>query len=86
MLKSNKILSVKEALSEIIQRYFLLHSSTNPSSGLYDKVVNEVEKVLITETLKFTNNNQVKAASILGINRNTLRKKLQNLVDDEKKT
>lgn len=70
--------SISSALNEIIENYFELHEGEYPPAGLYDRVIAEVEKVLIAQTLKYTDNNQLKAASILGINRNTLRKKMQN--------
>jgi len=46
---------------------------------VYDKVLSEVEKILIEEAVKFTGNNQVKASKLLGINRLTLRRKLETL-------
>jgi two-component system nitrogen regulation response regulator GlnG len=50
-----------------------------PRSGLYDRVLEQVERPLITLTLAATRGNQVRAAEILGLNRNTLRKKIQDL-------
>jgi two-component system nitrogen regulation response regulator GlnG len=67
-------------MEKILKRYFSVLDLSTRETGLYNKVVIEVEKVLIKETLKYTNNNQIKASSILGINRNTLRKKIQNLL------
>jgi Fis family transcriptional regulator len=46
-------------------------------SGLYDLVVNCVERPLLEAVLKQTEGNQTLAAQVLGINRNTLRKKMQ---------
>lgn len=46
---------------------------------LYDKVVQRVERPLLELVLQYTGGNQVKAAEILGLNRNTLRKKLAEL-------
>lgn len=83
MLKKTSNQSIKESLSSIIQNYFDMHDGVDPINGLYSNVINEVEKVLICETLKYTKNNQLKAAEILGINRNTLRKKIQTLCKDE---
>jgi two-component system nitrogen regulation response regulator GlnG len=54
-------------------------ASGAPEDGLYDRVLAEVEKPLIELTLDATKGNQIKAAAILGINRNTLRKKIQTL-------
>ncbi|MDR2464270.1 MAG: hypothetical protein LBD36_01475 [Holosporales bacterium] len=56
--------------------YFEKHDTLLPASGLYDIVISEVERPLLFLTLKFAGGNQKKAAKILGINRNTLRKKL----------
>ena len=48
-------------------------------NGLYEKVMEGVEKPLIKLVLKRTGGNQVRASEILGINRNTLRRKIQKL-------
>ncbi len=50
-----------------------------PQPGLYERVLGEIEGPLIRQTLNATNGNQIRAAAILGINRNTLRKKIQAL-------
>ena len=44
--------------------------------NLYDAVLSEVEKALISIVHRETNNNQLKTAKVLGINRNTLRSKI----------
>ena len=48
-----------------------------PTEGLYNRIIQEVEIPLIKLTLNACNGNQLKCAKILGINRNTLRKKLK---------
>lgn len=86
-MTQTKNISINYALSEVLQDYFRLHSDNTPPSGLYDNVINEVNRVLVTETLRYTNNNQQKASAILGINRNTLRsirKKIEIKEGDEK--
>jgi two-component system nitrogen regulation response regulator GlnG len=50
-----------------------------PPSGLYDRLLAELERPLINHALQATRGNQIRAAAILGINRNTLRKKIQAL-------
>ena len=50
-----------------------------PPAGLYDRVLEEVERPLIQLTLAATRGNQVRAAEVLGLNRNTLRKRLTDL-------
>jgi two-component system nitrogen regulation response regulator GlnG len=47
--------------------------------NLYSLVIERVERPLIELTLKTTRGNQIRAAQILGINRNTLRKKIAEL-------
>jgi len=48
-----------------------------PPHALYDMVLTCIEKPLLEYTMQYAGGNQSKAAEILGINRNTLRKKLQ---------
>ena len=50
-----------------------------PSRGLYTRVLHEMERPLIALTLSATRGNQIRAAEILGLNRNTLRKKIREL-------
>ncbi|MHC4180289.1 MAG: helix-turn-helix domain-containing protein, partial [Planctomycetota bacterium] len=50
-----------------------------PASGLYDRIVREVERPLIELSLGATRGNQVQTAKLLGMNRNTLRKKIRDL-------
>jgi two-component system nitrogen regulation response regulator GlnG len=50
-----------------------------PEPGLHARVIAEVERPLIQLALKATRGNQIRAAHLLGINRNTLRKKIQDL-------
>ena len=59
--------------------YFEGHKGALPPRGLYDRVLRELERPLITLTLLATRGNQVKAADVLGLNRNTLRKKIREL-------
>ena len=50
-----------------------------PDPGLHDRVIREVERPLIIKCLSLTRGNQIKAAEILGVNRNTLRAKIRSL-------
>ena len=69
----NKPLSgeVKKAM----KKYFATLGDTNPAN-VYEMVLAEVEPELLKAVMKYTNNNQSKAATALGLNRATLRKKL----------
>jgi two-component system nitrogen regulation response regulator GlnG len=62
-----------------LRDYFAGHKGGLPPAGLYDRVLREVEKPLILLTLGATRGNQLKAAQLLGLNRNTLRKKIREL-------
>jgi len=62
-----------------LRDYFAAHKGGLPPSGLYDRVLREIEKPLIVLTLGATRGNQLKAAQLLGLNRNTLRKKIRDL-------
>ena len=50
-----------------------------PSPGLYHRTLEEIERPLLTAALAATHGNQIRAAEILGLNRNTLRKKIRDL-------
>ncbi len=67
------------AVERHLRGYFSAHGDTLPAAGLFDRVLREVEKPLITMTLEATRGNQIRAAEILGLNRNTLRKKIREL-------
>jgi len=62
-----------------LQDYFTAHGNSLPGSGLYDLVINEIERPLLRLTLAQCRGNQLRAAEILGLNRNTLRKKIREL-------
>ncbi len=62
-----------------LKAYFAAHGSGLPASGLYDRVLRELERPLISLTLNATRGNQIRAAQVLGLNRNTLRKKIRDL-------
>jgi two-component system, NtrC family, nitrogen regulation response regulator GlnG len=67
------------AVEHHIRSYFAAHKGGLPAAGLYDRVLREVERPLIVLTLGATRGNQIKAAHLLGLNRNTLRKKIREL-------
>lgn len=72
-----------QVLSDIIAQhlsaYFAAHSGDLPPAGLYDRLLPLMEKPLIEQSLAACKGNQIKAAELLGINRNTLRKKIKDL-------
>jgi two-component system nitrogen regulation response regulator GlnG len=75
----NKEKSFLSIIDKHLNKFFDDHQGGMPESGLYKRIISEVETLLITNTLKVVVNNQSKAAKILGLNRNTLRKKIQEL-------
>jgi two-component system nitrogen regulation response regulator GlnG len=62
-----------------LKRYFDLHGGALPPPGVYQRILREVELPLIEIALDATAGNQAKCADLLGINRNTLRKKITDL-------
>ena len=58
---------------------FKTHGEQLPPAGLYHRILREVEGPLISAALAATRGNQIKAAELLGLNRNTLRKKVREL-------
>ena len=71
--------SLSESVERHLKRYFDLHGNTLPPPGLYARILKEMEMPLIEIALDATRGNQAKCADLLGINRNTLRKKITDL-------
>ena len=71
--------SIGDSIERHLGAYFEAHGEALPPPGLYERVLREVERPLITLTLGATRGNQLKAAALLGLNRNTLRKKIREL-------
>jgi two-component system nitrogen regulation response regulator GlnG len=68
-------LAVERHLSELFRAY----GESLPPPGIYHRVLRELEYPLISAVLAATRGNQIKAAELLGLNRNTLRKKVKDL-------
>jgi two-component system nitrogen regulation response regulator GlnG len=62
-----------------LRDYFAAHEDDLPSAGLYDRVIQEIERPLLAVALAECRGNQLRAAALLGLNRNTLRKKIREL-------
>jgi two-component system nitrogen regulation response regulator GlnG len=71
--------SIGGSVERHLSRYFTAHGDALPPAGLYGRVLREVERPLIELCLAATRGNQIKAAQLLGLNRNTLRKKIKEL-------
>ena len=71
--------SLSNSVNQHIRKYFEALDGAQPPPGLHSRILREVEFPLIVATLELTRGNQVKAAEILGINRNTLRKRIREL-------
>ncbi len=67
------------AVERHLREYFDAHFDGLPAGGLYARIVREVERPLIQLSLEATQGNQLRAAALLGLNRNTLRKKIREL-------
>ncbi|MEO8926299.1 MAG: sigma 54-interacting transcriptional regulator [Caulobacteraceae bacterium] len=74
------------SLSSLVERHLAAEFAAMPGGlpppGLYDRVLAEVERPLFQLVLAATRGNQVRAAQVLGLNRNTLRKRLRDLAID----
>ena len=68
-----------QAVERHIRQFLAASRDGMPMRDIYDRVIAEVERPLIQMTLASTRGNQIKAAAMLGLNRNTLRKKIRDL-------
>ena len=75
----NLSIDLKLAVETYLHDQFSQFSDTLPPPGLYQRVLLQVEEPLILAALAATRGNQIKAANLLGLNRNTLRKKIRDL-------
>ena len=78
-LTSSSVETLSEAVERHLRDYFASHKEGLPPNGLYDRILADMERPLLALTLGATRGNQVKAAQLLGLNRNTLRKKIREL-------
>ncbi len=72
-------ITVSQAIEHYLQRYFRSFGEDLPPPGLYQRILAEVEYPLVLATMTATRGNQIRAAELLGLNRNTLRKKIREL-------
>ncbi len=71
--------SLAASVEQYLTQYFLAQGDRLPPPGVYDRILQEVERPLISICLAATRGNQIRAAQLLGLNRNTLRKKIRDL-------
>jgi len=70
---------LSESVERYLARYFSSFGNELPPPGLYDRVIRDVEKPLLSAALAATRGNQIRAAELLGLNRNTLRARIRDL-------
>ena len=75
----NDDLSLSEMVERYLAQYFAGFGGDLPPPGLHERVIREVEAPLITAALAVTRGNQIRAAELLGLNRNTLRSRVKSL-------
>ncbi len=66
-------------VARYVEQIFAERDGRLPPAGLYGRILREVERPLIARVLTETRGNQLRAAALLGVNRNTLRKKIREL-------
>jgi two-component system nitrogen regulation response regulator GlnG len=71
--------NLPELVEVYLANYFSQYNNELPPAGLYERFMRDVEKPLFTAALAATRGNQIKAAELLGLNRNTLRSRIRSL-------
>jgi two-component system, NtrC family, nitrogen regulation response regulator GlnG len=72
-------MALTEFMESYLARHFATYGDNLPPNGLYDRILQDVEGPLVSAALAATRGNQIRAAELLGVNRNTLRKKIRDL-------
>ena len=78
-ISSKRINNINDFIEDHVKNYFSKYPKDKIPYGFYNSFLKEIEKPLIMQTLNVTDGNQIKASKILGLNRNTLRKKIKDL-------
>lgn len=78
-LESGPVHDLPAAVEKYLIDYFAQFGDDNPPDGLYARIIQQVEIPLISAALAAENGNQIKAAKLLGMNRNTLRSRIKEL-------
>ncbi|MAI06684.1 MAG: nitrogen regulation protein NR(I) [Alphaproteobacteria bacterium TMED87] len=78
-ISSKRINNINDFIEDHVKNYFSRFPKDKIPDGFYNSFLKEIEKPLIMQTLNITEGNQIKASKILGLNRNTLRKKIKDL-------
>jgi len=76
---NEQVHDLSDAVEKYLTHYFAQFGNDNPPDGLYNRIIQQVEIPLISAALAAENGNQIKAAKLLGINRNTLRTRIRDL-------
>ena len=69
--------SIDDVVTKSLERYLKDLDGMEPQP-IYEMVISAVERPMLEVIMRYAENNQVRASEMLGINRNTLRKKLQS--------
>ncbi|MGL4405880.1 MAG: sigma 54-interacting transcriptional regulator, partial [Notoacmeibacter sp.] len=78
-ISDQPVISLELATERYLARYFAGFDGQLPPAGLHQRILDEIEKPLLHAALAATNGNQIKTADLLGLNRNTVRKKIRDL-------
>jgi two-component system nitrogen regulation response regulator GlnG len=70
---------LSEQVERYLAQYFASFGRELPPAGLYDRIIRQVEQPLLSAALAATRGNQIRAAELLGLNRNTLRSRIRAL-------
>ena len=76
---SDESVTLENLIDKRISKFISSLNDNTTKMNVYDDFIKTVEKPLIENILDYTRGNQIKASSILGLNRNTLRKKISEL-------